>query len=155
MNQDNSAIRVRRARADDASEIAAFNIAMALETEDKVLDPDVIEAGVSRMVTDDRLGFYLVGEYSGQVVGCLGVTYEWSDWRNGLFWWIQSVYVLPEYRRRNVFAGMYRKTHELAAEQPDICGIRLYVEKENERARSTYLALGMSMTHYDLLEVEF
>jgi len=145
----------RRATPADIAAIAAFNQAMARETEDKELPTTTILAGVERMVSDKGLGFYLVAEADGGPVGCLGITFEWSDWRNGLFWWIQSVYVDPNYRRQGVFASLYKQVTGLAQNEPDVCGIRLYVEHDNTNAQQTYLSLGMKATHYKLLEVEF
>ena len=98
---------------------------------------------------------HLVAEADGGPVGCLGITFEWSDWRNGLFWWIQSVYIDPSYRRQGVFGGLYAHVTELAKNATDVCGIRLYVEHDNTNAQQTYLSLGMVETHYKLLEVEF
>ncbi len=144
---------VRRATLDDAATIAGFNAAMALETEDKVLPPETIGAGVRRFLSDEALGFYLVAEREGAVVGCLGITFEWSDWRNGLFWWIQSVYIEPDSRRLGVFRQLYDHVNELARQEDDVCGLRLYVEKDNVRAQQTYANLGMTETDYRLFEV--
>ncbi|MCA9169807.1 MAG: GNAT family N-acetyltransferase, partial [Planctomycetales bacterium] len=96
-----------------------------------------------------------VAEADGRVIGCLMITYEWSDWRNGLFWWIQSVYVLAEFRRRGVFRELYRHAEEMARQLPGVCGLRLYVEHENDIARNTYSRLGMSQTPYQIYEKEF
>jgi ribosomal protein S18 acetylase RimI-like enzyme len=143
---------VRRAHPGDADAIAAFNSAMALETEGRALLPERIAAGVRRLLGEPSLGFYAVAEHEGRVVACLMVTNEWSDWRNGLFWWIQSVYVVAEWRRRGVYRRLYDFVRELAARDPAICGFRLYVEKENEAAQQTYSALGMTTTDYLLYE---
>ena len=145
-------LTVRAARAGDADAIAAFNAAMALETEGKRLLPQVIAAGVRRLLAEPALGFYLVAEAGGALAGCLMVTTEWSDWRNGRFWWIQSVYVPPQWRRRGVFRALYRHVQEAARAQPDVCGLRLYVERENAGAQATYRSLGMAQTHYLLFE---
>lgn len=148
-------MNVRQATKQDAATIAKFNQAMALETEEKHLPDDQILAGVTAQIEDPGHGYYLVVENSAsEVVGCLGITYEWSDWRNAQFLWIQSVYIAPEARRQGAFQAMYNKVLEGATQDAGICGVRLYVEKSNDRARSTYLALGMEQTHYDLLEVE-
>lgn len=145
-------VLVRRAEPADAGAIAAFNSAMALETEGRALLPERIGAGVRRLLADPSLGFYAVAEHEGRVIGCLMVTNEWSDWRNGLFWWIQSVYVVAPWRRRGVYRRLYAFVRELAAADPAICGFRLYVEKENEVAQRTYQALGMTTTDYLLYE---
>ena len=146
------ALVIRKAQARDADAIAAFNSTMALETEGRALQPQRIAAGVRRLLDDPSLGFYVVAEHAGSAVGCLMVTNEWSDWRNGLFWWIQSVYVVAPWRRRGVYRRLYQFVRELAAAQPGICGFRLYVEKENRIAQRTYAALGMAPTEYLLYE---
>jgi GNAT superfamily N-acetyltransferase len=148
-------ITSRRAVAADITTIAMFNQSMARETEDKLLATKTIMSGVEHMVENTDLGFYLVAEAEGGVVGCLGITYEWSDWRNGLFWWIQSVFVDKEYRGQGAFRQLYDHVTRLAKEEPKVCGIRLYVEDDNTGARHTYAALGMTETSYKLLEVEF
>jgi ribosomal protein S18 acetylase RimI-like enzyme len=145
-------LAVRKAQPGDAGTIADFNSAMALQTEGKRLLPEVIGAGVRRLIEQPALGFYIVVEDAGRVVACLLVTNEWSDWRNGLFWWIQSVYVEPEYRRQGVYRRMYDFVRELAAQDPAICGFRLYVEKDNTVAQATYAALGMVPTDYRIYE---
>lgn len=150
-----SGITVRRATPADVAMLAAFNVAMARETEDKALDEAVVIAGAHQLVSAPGKGFYLVAEAGGSIAGCLGVTFEWSDWRNGLFWWIQSVYVEPAYRRQGVFRSLYERVMELARRETDVCGVRLYVEKENTTAQQTYLRLGMSETGYRLFEMEF
>ena len=142
----------RRGELRDADTIAAFNSAMAFETEGKELIAEVIGAGVRRLVGMPSLGFYIVAEHAGEVVGCLMVTNEWSDWRNGLFWWIQSVYVKPEFRRQGVYRRMYEHVRGLAQSDAQVCGFRLYVEKENEAAHATYSSLGMEETDYLIYE---
>lgn len=157
------AISVIQATPSHAETIARFNQRMAEETEDKSLAWDVILPGVNAIFDDESLGFYLValcdegedGKDGGDVAGCLAITYEWSDWRNGLFWWIQSVYVDEAHRGRGVFTAMYEEVKTLARQAENVCGIRLYVEVENETAQRTYFRLGMQETHYRLLEEEF
>jgi len=143
---------LRHGEMRDADAIAAYNAAMAFETEGKELIPEVIGAGVRRLIESPQLGFYLVAEHEGRVVACLMITNEWSDWRNGLFWWIQSVYVHVDFRRRGVYRRMYEEVRALAKADPGVCGFRLYVEKENEVAHSTYASLGMKETDYLLYE---
>ncbi len=145
-------LRIRKAHAGDAAHIAAFNQAMAWETEGRRLVPELIGAGVRRLLAEPGLGFYAVAEHEGEVVGCLLVTNEWSDWRNGLFWWIQSVYVIQAWRRRGVYRRLYDFIRELAQREPGVCGFRLYVEKENATAQRTYSALGMAPTDYLIYE---
>jgi ribosomal protein S18 acetylase RimI-like enzyme len=143
---------VRPAQAGDADAIARFNAAMAFETEGKRLRPDVLGAGVRRLLAEPGLGFYLVAEAQGEVVACLMVTTEWSDWRNGRFWWIQSVYVQPAWRRCGVFRALYADVRAAALRESDVCGLRLYVEHENTVAQATYRSLGMQQTDYLLFE---
>ncbi|MBN2414697.1 GNAT family N-acetyltransferase [bacterium] len=143
---------IRRAEAKDAEEIIRFNQAMAFETEKRRLPDEVISAGVGHIFTHPEAGFYLVAEEGGVTAGSLMVTYEWSDWRNGCFWWIQSVYVLPEFRRRGVYRRLYAEVKRLAAAADDCCGFRLYVEKENSPAQKTYEALGMAPCPYIMYE---
>jgi len=145
-------LTIRKAELRDAAAIAAFNAAMALETEGKVLMPERVNAGVRRLLDDPSLGFYLVAQQGDAVVGCLMVTNEWSDWRNGLFWWIQSVYIVPASRRSGVYRRLYDHIRRLAQSDPGICGFRLYVEKENTAAQKTYGSLGMSPTDYRVYE---
>ncbi|UTW44451.1 GNAT family N-acetyltransferase [bacterium SCSIO 12696] len=144
--------RIREATEADRDSLVAFNCAMALETEDKVLPRDTVAAGVANLLQRPELGFYLVAEESGEVVASLMITGEWSDWRNGLFWWIQSVYVRPEYRRRGIYRQLYQEVERLAQERGDVCGFRLYVERDNLRAQQTYRALGMEETVYQMYE---
>jgi ribosomal protein S18 acetylase RimI-like enzyme len=125
---------------------------MAEETEGRRLDPAVVGPGVAAVLGSPEKGRYWVAETAGVVVGQLMVTYEWSDWRNGLLWWIQSVYVHPDYRRKGVFSSLYRHVESLAADEPAVCGIRLYVENENRRAQQTYAALGMTKPGYVVME---
>ena len=149
---DTDTVVVRAATDADAATIAEFNIAMARETENYALDPQVIYPGVRAVLARPEYGFYRVAEINAEVVGCLLITYEWSDWRNGLLWWIQSVYVRQDARRRGVFGSLYASIRTDCAERPDVAGIRLYVEKDNDVAKSTYLGLGMTETDYRLFE---
>ena len=145
-------LQVRGAVAGDAATLAGFNRAMALETESRALEVEHLLPGVEAVLRDPLHGFFVVADAGCELAGALLVTYEWSDWRNGRFWWIQSVYVRPEYRRR----GTYRQLHEFvrnrACAAGDVVGLRLYVERENANAQHTYLALGMSETAYRMYE---
>jgi GNAT superfamily N-acetyltransferase len=145
-------IIIRKALIADAETIADFNIAMALETEGKELEYDTIHNGVNALFANPHYGFYIVAEVDDQIAGCLLVTYEWSDWRNGLFWWIQSVYIHPDYRRKGIYRTMYSFVKKLALKEKNICGFRLYVEKENSDAQRTYTALGMTECQYKMFE---
>ena len=147
-----SSIKIRQAVEADLPHLVRFNLEMALETEGKKLDAGVLEAGVGGIFKDATRGFYLVAEIGGQVAGSLMVTKEWSDWRNGDFWWIQSVYVLPELRRQGVFRDLYEEARQRAKEDEGACGCRLYVETENQSARQVYLKHGFVETGYLLFE---
>ena len=147
-------MEIREAKLADADALIEFNQAMALETEGKRLDPEKISPGVRAVFEGDRRGFYLVAEEAGEIVGGLMVTYEWSDWRNAWFWWIQSVYVVPEARGKQLYAAMYERVKEMAAATGDVCGFRLYVETENERAQRVYEKVGMKRSHYLMYEEE-
>jgi len=145
-------MQIRLAGIDDIDTLVNFNQQMAMETENKVLNEITLKKGVSRLIEDQNKGFYLVAEQDAQVLGSLMVTTEWSDWRNGVFWWIQSVYVTPAFRRQGIYAKLYAKVKVLAGEAENVCGFRLYVEKENIIAQQTYKTLGMSESHYLMFE---
>jgi len=144
--------RIRAATAADLEVLAEFARAMARETEGVALDAATLRAGVAALLGDPARGRSFVLEVDGEAVASLMLTSEWSEWRNGFFWWIQSVYVRPSQRGR----GHYRRLHDhvraLAAREPDVCGLRLYVERENTGAQASYRALGMHETHYLLFE---
>ena len=147
-------MNIRMAKAEDAPALVDFNQKMALETEGKHLDNDVLSKGVSAVFSDDRKGFYVVAESDSGIVGGLMVTYEWSDWRNGWFWWIQSVYIVPAARGTGLYTRLYDFVKQKAAEQGGVCGFRLYVEKENEHAQRVYEKVGMEKTYYLMYEEE-
>lgn len=144
-------MRIRLATSADAAVLGEFNAAMALETEGKNLLPEVIGAGVRGLLDNPVAGFYVLAE-TERAVAALMITKEWSDWRNGSFWWIQSVYVRPEARRQGVYRRLYRHVQEMAAKDPQVCGFRLYVERENSAAQAAYAALGMKETRYLVFE---
>jgi ribosomal protein S18 acetylase RimI-like enzyme len=146
-------VTIRRATPADVPVLAAFNAAIAWETEHKRLDADVLTAGVRAVFENPARGFYTVAERAGEVVGQMMVTYEWSDWRNGWFWWVQSVYVREDARRGGVFRALYREIERQAAADPGVIGLRLYFENDNARAQATYRALGMSGTTYGVMEL--
>ena len=148
-------LEIRQAELNDAITIATYNRAMALETEQLVLDEATSGRGVQRVLENDTLGRYYLALRNQQTVACLLITYEWSDWRSAWFWWIQSVYVQPQARREGVFRALYAHLRELAKTTPEVCGLRLYVERDNQRAQSTYRSQGMSETHYKLFEESF
>lgn len=146
-------ITVRQATHADAELITQHNCMMAMETEHKTLNHDLVLTAVKAAFEDPAKGFYLMAEVDGQNAGNLMVTFEWSDWRNCNMWWIQSVYVAKEYRRRGVYRALYDKVKEMAV-QEGVKIIRLYVEKENTIAQKTYESLGMKESNYYLYEIE-
>jgi len=148
---DGIRIAVREGRLGDEDRIARFNMAMAEETEGIRLDPDTVWAGVRALLQDPAKGRYFLAERQGEVAGQLLVTYEWSDWRNAMFLWIQSVYVEPRHRRAGVFAALFRHVKTLAA-SPGRCGLRLYVHETNRDAQETYARLGLVRPGYIVLE---
>ena len=143
---------IRQAMSHDAAELAEFNSNMARETEGVELIPEVITAGVKTMIENPQMGFYLVVELDNGIQASLMITQEWSDWRNGMFWWIQSVYVRPEYRGQGLYRALYERVKELAEQEAAVCGFRLYVERGNTAAQKTYQALGMTETEYKMYE---
>jgi ribosomal protein S18 acetylase RimI-like enzyme len=145
-------MNIRIATAADAASLVEFNQAMAFETEGMALDSATLSKGVSAVFSDPQKGFYVVAEVDDTIAGGLMVTYEWSDWRNGWFWWIQSVYILPEYRGRTIYSQLYDFVKAKAVEQENVCGFRLYVENENEHAQAVYKKLGMNQTYYLMFE---
>ncbi|MEL7239157.1 MAG: GNAT family N-acetyltransferase [Planctomycetota bacterium] len=152
-----SKLSIRTAGPGDAAVIADFNLRLCRETEHRELDPDTVRAGVKHVLSDASKGRYFVAMPSdnpGEIVGCLLITHEWSDWRNGDIWWIQSVYTRADYRGRGVFRGLYEHVRN-AAREAGAAGLRLYVERDNDAALATYDKLGMHETPYRMMEVMF
>jgi len=147
-------MKIRLADQSDIDALVSFNQAMALETEGKSLEAEVLRPGVAAVFTDSNKGFYVVASDVDYIVAGLLVTFEWSDWRNKWFWWIQSVYVQPEHRGKSVYRQMYEFVKGLADARKDVCGFRLYVENDNTNARRVYEKLGMSESHYLMYEEE-
>ena len=145
-------IEIRPGRRKDAPNIVEFQIRMAKEAEDLTLDRSTVEKGVQAVFDDPHKGAYWIAELDRKVVGCLLTVPEWSDWRNGTVLWIHSVYVIPSARRRGVFRMMYENLKTAVEQSADLRGLRLYVERENERAQKTYHAMGMDGNHYKLFE---
>jgi GNAT superfamily N-acetyltransferase len=141
-------LTIRPAVPADAPTVVEFNRLLALETENKVLDPEVLARGVAAILGDPKRGWYFVADDKGRLAGQIGVTTEWSDWRNGWFWWIQSVYVRAEDRRRGVFRALFRHVEELARADSTVVGLRLYVERGNHPAQATY-------AHFNMRPIEF
>jgi GNAT superfamily N-acetyltransferase len=146
-------IEIRQAGSADAETIANFNIALCLETEERELEPVTVKNGVKRFVSEPTRGRYFVAVIDGEVVGQTAHTFEWSDWRNGEIWWIQSVYVKPQYRSMGVFRALFAHIKQLGEEDAECCGIRLYMERENDSARQSYLRLGFQETGYEVFEL--
>lgn len=153
------AITVRAARHEDLAVLVDFNAAMALETEGRRLDAERLRQGTLAVLASPARGFYRVAELAGGsrrlVLGQLLVTCEWSDWRNAAFWWIQSVYVRPDWRRRGVYRALHETVLREARARPDVCGLRLYVERENRIAQTTYERVGLRRSGYVMFEDDF
>ena len=168
---------MRQARPSDVAIIAEFNVRMALETEQRRLDPARVHAGVAALLSDPAKGTYFLAEARSadsparekispnakaaggdspcSVAGQLLITYEWSDWRNGNFWWLQSVYVAEPFRGKSVFRTLFSHVQEIAKASKDVCGLRLYMDSHNSSARQTYERLGMKQTSYEIFEIDF
>ena len=145
-------LTIRRATPADAPTVVEFNRRLAKESENKELDSGLLAAGVEAGLADPRKAQYFLAQNDGAVVGQIMITTEWSDWRNGWFWWIQSVYVKAEARRRGVFRALFEHVYQTALQSSDVIGLRLYVDHDNQAARQTYLRLGMQPTGYLLFE---
>ena len=147
-----SSVSIRPAGPEDAAFVVDSNVRLARESEDIALDPDRVRKGVDAVLKDRAKGFYLIAEVDGQRAGQILITYEWSDWRNGVFWWIQSVYTVGNYRNRGVFGALYSHVESLAQQDGTVCGLRLYVAPDNERAQAAYRNRGMHNSGYLLFE---
>ncbi len=143
---------IRKANAEDIGQLVDFQLLMARETEAVVLNKSIVTKGVSAVLHDETKGCYYVVEIDNKIVSSLLTTYEWSDWRNGTVLWIQSVYVLPDYRRKGIYRSMYSFIKEQVSNDNDLKGIRLYADKSNYPAQKTYENLGMSPDHYVTFE---
>lgn len=145
-------VSYRDATRRDTREIVEFQLAMARETEGIELNRYICTRGVEAVFEDRNLGRYFVAEAEGRLIASLMITTEWSDWRNGVVWWIQSVYVAPDFRRKGIYAGLYQHVRELAEGYEMVKGIRLYVDRRNEAAQKVYSRLGMNGEHYQVFE---
>lgn len=143
---------VRKAKPEDLNSILEFQLAMARETEGIDLERSIVEKGLTAVLKDSTKGNYYVAEIKGKVIGSLLTTFEWSDWRNGTVLWIQSVYVVPEFRRKGVYSKLYEHVKNHVLENNDLKGIRLYADKSNEGAHKVYQKLGMTPDHYITFE---
>lgn len=147
-------LEIRKATPDDIDALVEFNQAMALETEGKSLAAETLAAGVRAVFDSPARGWYLVAVQDGVRVGGLLITPEWSDWRNADYWWIQSVYVRPEFRGRGVYSALHRRVEELARRDERVCGLRLYVDSDNSAAKAVYKKMGLAPSRYDLYEID-
>lgn len=152
MNTKPDDIRIRPARHADRDTIAGFQLRMALETENLELNLQTVNRGVEAVLENPALGQYFVADFQGITVGSLLITYEWSDWRSGQVWWIQSVYILPEHRNKKIFSKMYHFLREKVEKNKQLVGLRLYVDIRNQHAQKVYEALGMNGDHYKTYE---
>ena len=143
---------LRKATVKDAPSIAFMNVSLARESENKELDLALVNKGVVALLEDANKGWYLLACEGDNLIGQLMITYEWSDWRNGWFWWIQSVYIEPEYRGQGIYSELYSFVKNRAREVGGVCGFRLYVEKDNRHAQDVYRKLGMEETYYQMFE---
>ncbi len=147
-------VNVRFAVPEDAGDIVEFQLKMAQETENLALNPDTVLKGVVAVFENSSLGKYFVSESDGEVVASMMLTPEWSDWRNSTFLWIQSVYVIPEFRKIGIFRRMYEFVKEMVKNSPEYAGLRLYVDVNNNNAQNAYSKLGMNGEHYRMFEWE-
>jgi len=149
------ALSVRTGQEKDIDTLVKFTIALAQESERKQLSPPIVTRGVQTLFKNPQHGFYVVAEIADEIVGSCMVTYEWSDWRCGLFWWIQSVYVKQEFRRQGIFRKLYESLRQMASHEQNVCGFRLYVEKSNHTGQNTYAGVGMKLSPYMFYEESF
>jgi len=145
-------IKIREANSKDIDTIAHFQVEMALKTENCQLNLTTVTSGVTAVIAKKSLGKYFIVEDQGKTIASLLITYEWSDWRNAMIWWIQSVFVIKEYRRKGIFTKLYRHIKNQVLKDNNIGGIRLYVDKTNINAQKTYHKVGMNGEHYQLFE---
>jgi len=155
MNQSDFHIRLAEPR--DLESLVTYNMALASETEGRQLERSLLQSGVESILADSTKGFYVVMEHrpTGEMIGQLLITFEWSDWRNGVFWWLQSVYVHKEWRRRGVFKQLYDYVLREGKRQGNVAGIRLYVEQDNAVAQGVYKQAGLSAAPYKVFETDF
>ena len=145
-------ISIREATVGDIPVLVDFQMRLALESENVTLDVSVLTAGMEALFKDASKGTYFVAEIAGEIVGCHMITYEWSDWRNGMVWWLQSVYVKPDHRKSGVFRAMYDNLMKMISADPTDIGLRLYVDKTNQKAQHIYQSIGMNGDHYTVYE---
>lgn len=145
-------MQIRLAENSDLQALVQFNVAMAKETEGRELDVDTLTQGVGRLLNSPEKGFYLVADIDGVIAGSLMVTFEWSDWQAKDYYWIQSVYIMPQHRRKGIYKQLYQAVKNSAEKVGGAANFRLYVEQDNQVAQNTYSALGMQQSGYLLFE---
>lgn len=145
-------ITIQKAVIENLEVLIDFQQRLALESESIRLNAETLRKGIMAMFADPAKGIYYVVEEEGQVIGCHMITYEWSDWRNGMVWWLQSVYVTETHRKKGIFKMMYDNLINIIKKDPQLIGLRLYVDKSNERALQVYQAMGMDGSHYTVYE---
>ncbi len=145
-------VKIRKAKLEDSVDIVDFQLKMALETEDLKLDKKILEDGVKAVFQDPSKGIYYIIESNQEIAGSMLTTFEWSDWRNGMVIWFQSVYILPEFRGKKLFSNLYQFFEDMVNNREDLRGIRLYVDKTNQHAQKVYQKVGMSKEHYEMYE---
>lgn len=145
-------MNIRAAQISDLEQLVDFQITMALESENLHLDKDILQQGILSVLNDKTKGSYFVVEDESTLIASLLITYEWSDWRNKMVWWIQSVFVVPEFRQKGVFKKLYNHIQAIVENDDTICGLRLYVDKQNIRAQNVYRNIGMNGEHYQVFE---
>lgn len=146
-------VSIRKSQPADIPTIVDFQKRLALESENVQLDGTLVTRGIQAMFDDPSKGIYFVAEVDGELAGCHSITYEWSDWRNGMVWWLQSVYVVDKHRKNGVFKAMFENLKKLINNDPTLVGLRLYVDKTNARAQKVYAAMGMNGDHYSVFEL--
>lgn len=146
-------VSIRKSQPADIPTIVDFQKLLALESENVQLDGTLVTRGIQAMFDDPSKGIYFVAEVDGELAGCHSITYEWSDWRNGMVWWLQSVYVVDKHRKNGVFKAMFENLKKLINNDPTLVGLRLYVDKTNARAQKVYAAMGMNGDHYSVFEL--
>lgn len=146
-------VSIRKAEFHDVPALVEFQQRLALETENFRLDSTTVEKGIKAMFADPTKGTYYIAEVDGALAGCHSITYEWSDWRNAMVWWLQSVYVVEQHRKNGVFKAMFENLKALIKNDQGLGGLRLYVDKSNARAQKVYEAMGMNGEHYSVFEL--
>jgi GNAT superfamily N-acetyltransferase len=145
-------ITIQKAEPQHIDVLIDFQQRLAHESEGVVLDASTLRKGMQALFADPGKGFYNIVSDDGEIVACHMITYEWSDWRNGMVWWLQSVYVKESHRKKGIFKMMYDNVISLIGKNPNLIGLRLYVDKSNERAMKVYGAMGMDGSHYTVYE---